>query len=48
MCVKNNSSSNINEAIETILDFFIQKFHKHKKHKTLTSEQKQKMLLKNI
>ena len=36
-------SSNINEVIRTILDFFIQKFNehkKHKKHKTLTSEQK--------
>ena len=31
-------SSNINEVIRTILDFFIQKFHEHKKHKTLTSE----------
>ena len=33
-------SSNINEVIRAILNFFIQKFHKHKKHKTLTSEQK--------
>ena len=36
-------SSNINEVIGTILDFFIQKFHeqkKKKKHKKLTSEQK--------
>ena len=36
-------SSNINEVIRTILDFFIQKSNeqkKHKKHKTLTSEQK--------
>ena len=33
-------SSNINEAIKTILNFFIQKFHEHKKHKKLTSEQK--------
>ena len=36
MCI-NKNSSNINEVIETILDFFIQKFHKHKKHETLTS-----------
>ena len=33
-------SSNINEAIMGILNFFIQKFHEHQKHKTLTSEQK--------
>ena len=33
-------SSNINEVIRAILNFFIQKFHKYKKHKTLTSEQK--------
>ena len=33
-------SSDINEVISTILDFFIQKFHEHKKHKMLTSEQK--------
>ena len=41
-------SININEVIRAILNFFIQKFHEHKKHKTLTSEQKLKMLLKNI
>ena len=41
-------SININEVIRAILDFFIQKFHEHKNHKTLTSEQKLKMLLKNI
>ena len=35
-----NFSSNIKEVIRTILDFFIQKFHKDKKHKTLTSDQK--------
>ena len=40
MCINNNSSSNIKEVIRTILDFFIQKFHKHKKHETLTSEQR--------
>ena len=35
------ASSNINEVIRAILlNFFIEKFHKHKKHKTLTSEQK--------
>ena len=33
-------SSNINEVIRAILGFFIQKFHEHKNHKTLTSEQK--------
>ena len=33
-------SSNINEVIGVILDFFIQKFHEHKKHKTFASEQK--------
>ena len=35
-----DSSSNINEVTKTILDFFIKKFHEHKKHKTLTSKQK--------
>ena len=39
-------SSNINEVYIAILDSFIQKFHEQKKHKTLTSEQKLKMLLK--
>ena len=34
------NSINIYEVIRAILDFFIQNFHKHKKHKTLTSEQK--------
>ena len=33
-------SSNTNEVIRTILDFFIQKFHKPKKHETLTCKQK--------
>ena len=33
-------SSNINGVIMAILDFFIQKLHEHKKHKTLTSKQK--------
>ena len=32
-------SSNINEVTRAVLNFFIQKFHNHKKHKTLTSEQ---------
>ena len=41
-------SSNINEAIRRILNFFIQKFHEHQKHKTLKSKQKGKMFLKNI
>ena len=36
MCINNNSSSNVNEVIRAILDFFIQTFHKHKKHKMLT------------
>ena len=27
----NNNSSNINEAIKTTLNFFIQKFHNHEK-----------------
>ena len=40
MCINNNSSSNINEVLRIILDFSIQTFYKHKKHKTLTSEQK--------
>ena len=31
-----------------MLNFFIHKFHEHEKHKTLTSEQKYKMLLKNM
>ena len=35
-----NVSSNISEVIRAILDFFIQKYYKHKKHETLTSEQK--------
>ena len=30
-------SSNVAEGIKTILDFFIQKFHKHNKHETLTT-----------
>ena len=34
------ASSNINEIIRAILDFFIQTFYKHKKHKMLTSKQK--------
>ena len=34
-----HTSSNINEVIKAILDFFIQKFHKHKKYKALASEQ---------
>ena len=36
MCINNN----INEVIRAILDFFIQKFYKHKKCKMLTYEQK--------
>ena len=34
------ASSNINKVIRAILDFFIQTFYKHKKHKMLTSKQK--------
>ena len=30
MCI-NNNSSNVNEVIRSILDFFIQKFYNHKK-----------------
>ena len=44
-------SSDISEVIRVVLDFFIflrKDFTITKKHKTLTSEQKQKMLLKNI
>ena len=33
-------SSNTNEVIRAILNFFIQEFHKRKKHKTFTSKQK--------
>ena len=32
------ATSKINEVIRAILNFFIQKFHNHKRHKTLTSE----------
>ena len=42
MCINNKSSSNINEVIEAILDFFIQKFHKHKKRETLTANKNKK------
>ena len=28
--------------MKTILDFFIQKFHKHKKHETLTANKNKK------
>ena len=37
MCINNNSSSNLNEVIKAILDFFIKKLHKQKKHGTLTA-----------
>ena len=33
-------SRNINEVTRAVLNFFIQKFHNHKKHKTLRSKQK--------
>ena len=33
-------SSNISEVIRAILNFFIQKFHEHKKQKTVIIEQK--------
>ena len=39
---KENKSNNVNEVIKTILDFFIQKFHKHKKHETLTVNKNKK------
>ena len=51
------ASSTINEGIRALLNFFIifftKRFHTHKKHKTHTSEQKQKkqhffMHIKNI
>ena len=42
MCINNKSSSNINEVIEAILDFFIQKFHKHKKREMLTANKNKK------
>ena len=32
-------SSNINEIMMAILNFFIQKLHKHKRHETFISEQ---------
>ena len=41
-------SSIVNVVILEILDFFIQTFHKHKKHETLTTTTKKQMLLKNI
>ena len=37
---KDVMSSNVNEVIKAILDFFIQSLHPHKKHETLTSKQK--------
>ena len=37
-------SSKINETIKTILNFFIQKFHERKKHKTFTSENRSKIV----
>ena len=39
--------NNINEVIRAVLDFFIQKFYKHKKHETLTSGKKKKKEKKN-
>ena len=42
MCININSSSNVNEVIRAILDFFIQKFHKHKKHETLHANKNKK------
>ena len=35
MCINSNSSSNTNETIKTILDFFIQKFTSTKSTKRL-------------
>ena len=33
-------SGNVNEVTRTILNFFIQKFHNHNKHKMLASKEK--------
>ena len=41
-------SSHINEVTETILDFFIQKFDKHKKHQTLTTNKSKNALKKHL
>ena len=37
-----DQSSHVNEVIKAILDFFIQKFHKHKKHEMLTANNNKK------
>ena len=42
MCINNNSGSNVNEVITAIVDFFVQKLHKHKKHETLTANKNTK------
>ena len=42
MCINKNSCSNVNEVIRAILELFIQKFHKHKKHETLTANKNKK------
>ena len=42
-----NGSSNINEVIRAILNFFIEKFYKHKKHKNAYKQTKKKNALKN-
>ena len=42
MCIKNNISSNVNEVIAAIVDFFVQKRHKHKKHETFTGNKNTK------
>ena len=34
--------------MKTILDFFIQKFHKHKKHETLTANKNKKCAYKYL
>ena len=42
MCINNNISTNINEVIRAILDFFIQRFHKHKGTKRLQANKNKK------
>ena len=37
-----DQSSDVKEIIKAILDFFIQKFHKHKKHEMLTADNNKK------
>ena len=46
--METNSTICIDVSLTRLPNFFIQKFNKQKKHKTLTWEQKQKMFIKNI